>query len=629
MNTLSSSMPFPLVKYTYCGRDGCNQQLHHDGPHDYEMNVQPRSRTMHNLLKSEPPMPDTRKKHFVSCPPPKRQHVQDVEPSRDKQSVCNDHLKNVVGEYLDPPLSLYWCKGYQEESARPILRVTFAQDLTSLKGTVRCSWYANVSSSLLGIQYTSMSDALSALAYHHGIPMGASDYTPDRKNVLCVNAEGRPDRLINYISNGTLEQFIRESTGHRALDDDAIVAFIYVFKAQGVARPKLGLSNELYENMKRCNWKGGCGWVGGVPDEFLGREYNSVRAAFVSLTGSTMDMKHCFVTTPEGDKTLVKDNLSSIENRPAACNIPRLGAAIQTIAPTSDTSSDTLSLPIATDSTEDTWDSFAKQNHRIEFARACASVKHRGGGILVLTTRWGGDVVQLLAHGFSQSDIWACNNCVEDPDTLNELKKKFPQINIVSGDIVEVAMQKEWLGIWYDMTCTWVKEIDGVKEWDSTKIPRRFDNAWVVAVSLSHRNTGCAITDHADDLSNLLIDKERKSSRQGGVVHERARPYKGRTGKMNMVFAIAFYTQRPLYEPSDYKGSILKVPVAIFNGRYANADWTSAYRVKDGHLFALVSGRKEHAFIVNFYDKNGFLIKEVEDWFPTIDDVKTYFYMPM
>lgn len=66
------------------------------------------------------------------------------------------------------------------------------------------------------------------------------------------------------------------------------------------------------------------------------------------------------------------------------------------------------------------------------------------------------------------------------------------------------------------------------------------------------------------------------------------------------------------------------IPFEIFKGKYQNDSWIQGYAFNDNHLFASVVSFSGDSFQVRFYDRSSFLIKECEDWEPTLDQVRMY-----
>jgi hypothetical protein len=274
-------------------------------------------------------------------------------------------------------------------------------------------------------------------------------------------------------------------------------------------------------------------------------------------------------------------------------------------------------------SEQDEFYSEAKATHRFRFALNCRNEMSKGEGILVLGTRHGGDVSALLNVGFSQEDIFVCNN---DQTELECLKAKFPNVNTVCGDFVQVSQTRNWLGVWYDMMCTWTK--DG--EWDTNSMPPVFDNACVVAVTLACRQNGGDYAYHSRELTELLRDKKRVRSEKGGKLSQDACVYRGgKNGKSHMVFCLAKYERRSV-RAKDFTGSFLKIPFEIFKGKFGKDEsWVNMYAMQDDNLFATVtSDAGGGSFNVKFMGRFGFPLPEDDTWKPTAQEVEKYIFLP-
>ena len=572
-----------------CGRIGCDKDDNHTSPHTYE----------------------------------------DAIPSSAKRSAAEAriHEESKSSKRKDCSVRFYWCKGEESDTERPVLEVSQIENLDTLKGAVSCAWVENVIPTLMESNYNSISKALGHFMQANNIQLGSTGYYPNKKHVLCVNKSGDPDRLGNYIDNGKMKEFLTRFTSPAPtlapsyrIETVEFAAYIYLgCKASliGEDRPKLGLSAVLLENIKNNHWKGDCGWVNTVSSEFIGRVYSTVASAQRDLLSSASSGINCKLSffieqTESKQKVLGNESLIELASRPSS----PIGYPLD-----DDSASETCTVgSIDYNAIEDEYYTEAKRDHRTRFANCCADEKDKGNGILILETRWGGATQALLNAGFAQSDIYACNNCENDPGALDALHLKFPNVNCVKDDIVKFAMTREWLGIWYDMECTWTKN----GEWNSDRIPARFDNAYVVAISLSCRNCGGTYLEHAVDLTKLLTDLKRTSSQKGGFCSQDASLYVGRGGERNMVFGLAKYNRRMLHQPEDYIGVNLMIPFEIFKGKYQNDSWIQGYAFNDNHLFASVVSFSGDSFQVRFYDRSSFLIKECEDWEPTLDQVRMY-----
>jgi hypothetical protein len=178
----------------------------------------------------------------------------------------------------------------------------------------------------------------------------------------------------------------------------------------------------------------------------------------------------------------------------------------------------------------DPYNTVEKQTQRYYFTITC--LKHRWftrvTDILYLETEYGNLTKMLLEH-FPAAALHPCN---KDPRVLKRLSAKFPKIACECDNIISVASRQEWLGVWYDMEETWCDRIG--QRWNWSKMPTRFDNALVCAVTLTSTRSGYTTEQHAIDLSQLLSDN-------GGDLKQQPTAYVGKGGVQNMVFALVTF----------------------------------------------------------------------------------------
>lgn len=199
------------------------------------------------------------------------------------------------------------------------------------------------------------------------------------------------------------------------------------------------------------------------------------------------------------------------------------------------------------------YNSIPKAMHRDTFSLFCKQFIHKDGNILYLETGQGLATKSLIENGFPQERLYPCNICTSE---LQELAKKYPSVNCTNKDIREAAQFDTWLGIWWDMEETWTT-YKNCEEWNYDKVPVQFDNAYVVAVSLSSRGQQCE--QHAIDLSELLYDENHNLSTTNGCLKFQPYAYEGESGHQNMIFGVAIY-ERQLQKNSKHF-NISKLPI--------------------------------------------------------------------
>lgn len=73
-----------------------------------------------------------------------------------------------------------------------------------------------------------------------------------------------------------------------------------------------------------------------------------------------------------------------------------------------------------------------------------------------------------------------------------------------------------------------------------------------------------------------------------------------------------------------FVGSILRVPEATFDDMYDDFEWKNDFLVEHSFMYAIIDSFQTGLFWVRFFDKQSNLMEGLDDWNPTITQVREW-----
>jgi hypothetical protein len=275
---------------------------------------------------------------------------------------------------------------------------------------------------------------------------------------------------------------------------------------------------------------------------------------------------------------------------------------------------ETLAVSEKTPEPDDVYDTCAKNITRFSFARYCvdASKSAKENGILYLESPHGGATKELLKY-FDASQLFPCN---KSDEAVAALKKRFPGVNVLKGNIYKLYKTRTWLGVWFDTEETWQHIHQPGQPWKLDHVPS-FDRAPVIAVTLTIGSGPNPVKGGAE---RLAIELAQLFQDNGGKMDVLPFAYDGKSNRMNMVFGVAKFKHKPTWEVKNYIYARLRVPVKDL-GKF---DGMAEYMVIDGHYIATVVVNDGKMFAVymsrhgNFFEEPDPLdelsVEQVNKW---------------
>ena len=202
----------------------------------------------------------------------------------------------------------------------------------------------------------------------------------------------------------------------------------------------------------------------------------------------------------------------------------------------------------------DEYDTLSKDIQRRTFASACKSIANNERlPIIYLETSAGKATEVLVEAGLSIELLRPCNL-----EPLPSIAEKYAGIQCIQGDIIDVVKKESRIhAVWYDFCCTMHS---------ADEMPL-LGNASVCAIVYCARG-------HAGGAKQLAVTMDDRLKRAGGKIHGAGYAYRGKSGVMNMAFAMATFGV-PSVCPERYFHAQIQVP-ALGRGTVCGYDFASA-----------------------------------------------------